>query len=151
LEQQEMKEMDFTIGDIKEIMETFHRQNLGSLKLSQGDFCLKLEGCKTEQVVAAAAAQPAPPAFSEAEESAPQYTGNVVASPIVGTFYAAPAPDKEPFVGVGQQVQKGDVLFIIESMKLMNEVTSEFSGAVTKILVENGQGVEYGQPILCIE
>lgn len=77
--------------------------------------------------------------------------GNIVTSPIVGTFYSAPSPDKEAFVKVGSQVKKGDVLFIIESMKLMNEITSECDGIVTEIIVENGKTVEYGQPILRIE
>ena len=75
----------------------------------------------------------------------------MVKSPIVGTFYAAPSPDKAPYVTAGKQVKKGDVLFIIESMKLMNEIQSEYDGTVKKILVQDGQGVEYGQPILIIE
>ncbi|MBQ8826687.1 MAG: acetyl-CoA carboxylase biotin carboxyl carrier protein [Oscillospiraceae bacterium] len=76
--------------------------------------------------------------------------GNVVKSPIVGTFYAAPSPDKAPFVTVGQQVKKGDVLMIIESMKLMNEIQSEFDGTVKDILVKNGEAVEFDQPIMII-
>ena len=71
-------------------------------------------------------------------------------APIVGTFYSSPAPDKEPFVAVGKQVKKGDVLFIIESMKLMNEIQSEYDGEVAEILVEDGAPVEYGQPIMVI-
>ena len=77
--------------------------------------------------------------------------GNVMNSPIVGTFYAAPSPEKPPFVTVGKQVSKGDVLFIIESMKLMNEVTSEYDGVVAEIFVEDGETVEFGQPIMRIE
>ena len=72
-------------------------------------------------------------------------------SPIVGTFYASPSPDKAPFVEVGQKVKKGDVLFIIESMKLMNEIQSEYDGEVVEILCENGQAVEFGQPIMLIK
>ena len=83
-------------------------------------------------------------------EQKEEIAGNVVKSPIVGTFYASAAPDKPPYVTVGKEVSEGDVLFIIESMKLMNEVTSEFSGTVEKILVQNGQAVEYGQPIMII-
>ena len=77
--------------------------------------------------------------------------GNVVKAPIVGTFYAASAPDKPPLVKVGQQVKKGDVLMIIESMKLMNEVQSDFDGTVSEILVKNGDPVEYDQPIMIIK
>lgn len=83
------------------------------------------------------------------KKSAPE--GNVMNSPIVGTFYAAPSPEKPPFVTVGKQVSKGDVLFIIESMKLMNEVTSEYDGVVAEIFVEDGETVEFGQPIMRIE
>lgn len=78
-------------------------------------------------------------------------TGQIVKSPIVGTFYSSPSPDQPPFVKVGQSVKEGDTLFIIESMKLMNEIKSEYNGKVTKILVESGEGVEYHQPILVIE
>lgn len=86
-----------------------------------------------------------------AQAEAPAVSGNVVRSPIVGTFYAASAPDKPPFVTVGQQVKKGDVIMIIESMKLMNEVQSEFDGAVAEILVKNGEAVEFDQPIMIIK
>ncbi|NWF51512.1 MAG: acetyl-CoA carboxylase biotin carboxyl carrier protein [Nitrospirae bacterium] len=74
-----------------------------------------------------------------------------VTSPIVGTFYRAPSPEAEPFVEVGSKVKKGQVLCIIEAMKLMNEIESEIDGIVIKILVENGQPVEYGEPLFLIE
>jgi acetyl-CoA carboxylase biotin carboxyl carrier protein len=78
-------------------------------------------------------------------------TGNVVKSPIVGTFYASSAPNKPPYVKVGDTVKKGDTIMIIESMKLMNEVTSEFDGTVKEILVQDGSPVEFDQPIMIIE
>ena len=68
----------------------------------------------------------------------------------MGTFYAAPSPEKEAFVTVGKEVKKGDVLFIIESMKLMNEVQSDFDGVVTQIFLKDGDAVEYGQPVMTI-
>lgn len=77
--------------------------------------------------------------------------GNVVKAPIVGTFYAAADPSKPPFAEVGKHVKKGDVLMIIESMKLMNEITSEYDGVVKQILVKNGEAVDYDQPIMIIE
>lgn len=77
-------------------------------------------------------------------------SGNIIKSPIVGTFYSSPSPDKPPFVKVGQKVNIGDVLMIIESMKLMNEIQSDYEGTVTDVLVENGSAVEYDQPILVI-
>ena len=76
--------------------------------------------------------------------------GNVVKSPLVGTFYNAPSPDAEPYVKVGDTVKKGQVLAIVEAMKLMNEIESEFDGTVEKILVSNEEVVEYGQPLFVI-
>ena len=88
---------------------------------------------------------------SNANSGAAVPSGNVVKAPLVGTFYAASAPDKPPFVTVGKRVKKGDVLMIIESMKLMNEVQSDFDGVVEEILVNNGQAVEFDQPIMIIK
>ena len=88
----------------------------------------------------------APAAAAPAEES-----GNIIKSPIIGTFYSSPAPEKPAFVKVGDSVNAGDVVCIIESMKLMNEINSEFSGRVAEIYVNNGDSVEYGQKIMRIE
>ena len=74
-----------------------------------------------------------------------------VASPIVGTFYRAPAPDAAPFVEVGARVKKGQVLCVIEAMKLMNEIESEMDGVIARILVENGHPVEYGEPLFLLD
>ena len=78
-------------------------------------------------------------------------TGSVVKSPLVGTYYAASSPENPPFVKVGDKVSKGQVLGIVEAMKLMNEIESEFDGTVKEILVENEQMVEFGQPMFVIE
>jgi acetyl-CoA carboxylase biotin carboxyl carrier protein len=75
----------------------------------------------------------------------------IVSSPIVGTFYRSPSPDSDPFVELGHQVERGEILCIIEAMKLMNEIPSETSGTIAKIFVENGQAVEYGQPLFGIK
>lgn len=96
---------------------------------------------------ASAGFQPAP----AAPAAKPAPTGHVVTSPFVGTFYRTPAPDQPPFVELNASVKKGQVLCIIEAMKLMNEIESEFAGTVTEVLVENGQPVEYGQPLFVIE
>lgn len=77
--------------------------------------------------------------------------GNIIKSPLVGTFYAAPAEDAAPFVTEGSEVKKGQTLGIVEAMKLMNEIESEFEGKVAEILVENGQMVEFGQPLFRIK
>ena len=103
------------------------------------------------QPAAAAAAQPAAPAQA-AEAAAPAASrGKTVKSPMVGTLYRAPNPEADPFVKVGSTVKVGDTLCIIEAMKLMNEIESEFAGTVVEILVENGQPIEYGQPLFIIE
>jgi acetyl-CoA carboxylase biotin carboxyl carrier protein len=121
---------------------------MGELKITKGDYSLELEAARE---TAGQAVPLSPPELARPAAVEQEYMGQVVKSPLVGAFYAAPAPDKEPYIQVGDRVEKGDVVFIIESMKLMNEVTSEYSGIVTQILAENGQGVEYGQPILVIE
>lgn len=104
---------------------------------------------------AVSAAAPAPAAEVQAAGSAADVNetipaGNIVKSPLVGTFYAAPAEDAEPFVKVGDSVKEGQVLAIVEAMKLMNEIESDFTGTVAEILVENGEAVEYGQPLFVI-
>lgn len=100
---------------------------------------------------AAQAPAPAPTGGEEAaSENGDAAAGNVVASPLVGTFYAAASPDAEPFVKVGDTVKKGQVLGIIEAMKLMNEIESEYDGVVEAVLVKNEDVVEYGQPLFRI-
>lgn len=90
-------------------------------------------------------------AQSQAAEAVGEKGGNLVKSPLVGTFYAAPSEDAEPFIKVGDTVKKGQTLAIVEAMKLMNEIESEFDGVVTEILVENEENVEYGQPLFRIQ
>lgn len=147
-----MSEKNFSFEEITKLMEKLASTGLGELSLRDGDFELLLKAkapaaisvVPATEVPAAAEAAAAP----EKTESAMQ--GKVVKSPIVGTFYAAPAPDKEPYVKVGSKVRKGDVLFVIESMKLMNEIASDYDGEVAEILVSDAQGVEFGQPIMLI-
>jgi len=79
-----------------------------------------------------------------------QLNGKIVKSPLVGTFYVAPSEDAEPYVRVGDTVKKGQTLAIVEAMKLMNEIESDYDGVVTEVLVQNGEPVEYGQPLFCI-
>jgi acetyl-CoA carboxylase biotin carboxyl carrier protein len=93
----------------------------------------------------AATAAPAPGAEPE-----PGQEGHVVKAPMVGTFYRSPSPDAKPFIEVGQAVKEGDTICIIEAMKLMNEIEADASGVVKAILVENGQPVEYGQPLFIL-
>ena len=156
-----MKEFEFSVDTVKELMDKMAKTHLGLLELEVGDVRLKLEAKQTAAAAVCAPQETAMTSVSaatlEADDSSSQEEGNeessgtIVKSPIVGTFYAAPAPDKECFVKVGQSVKKGDVLFIIESMKLMNEIQSECDGVVSQIFVKSGDGVEFGQPIMLIQ
>ncbi len=141
-----------TIECIEALAEIVNKNDLGKLKISLEDMDIVIEGKKT---VSAAAPAPAAAAVAiapqKAEITIAEESGNIVTSPIVGTFYASPAPDKPPFVKVGDTVNSGDVVCIIESMKLMNEINSEFGGRVAEIYVNNGDAVEYGQKIMRIE
>ncbi len=146
-----------TLGKLADIV---NEKDLGEITIIDGGKRITVKGKKCP---------PSPPAgmppmgmtpvmqtavMQKQTESAPnekKLSGNVVKAPLVGTYYAASAPDKPPFVKVGQQIKKGDVVMIIESMKLMNEVQSDFDGTVAEILVKNGDTVEYDQPIMIIK
>ena len=96
-------------------------------------------------------AAPAGEAPAPAVEVAAAPTGHVVKSPMVGTFYRSASPGSKPFVEIGSAIKEGDAICIVEAMKIMNEIEADMSGTVTKILVENGQAVEYGQPLFIVE
>lgn len=143
---------------IQKLADLVADKNLGEITVQNGDSTITIKGKKVaaqtvvESIPVAAAPLPAAPAAAPAPETkAAAPAGKFVKAPIVGTFYAASAPDQPPFVKVGDHIKKGDVLFIIESMKLMNEVQSEVEGTVAEILVGNGEAVEYDQPILRVE
>ena len=99
----------------------------------------------------AAPQQAAAPAAEAAPEAAPVQTGHVVKSPMVGTFYRSASPGSKPFAEVGAAIKEGDPICIVEAMKIMNEIECDMAGTVSKILVENGQAVEFGQPLFIIE
>lgn len=147
---------------IEQLAELVKAKDLGEITVADGEEIVTIKGKKCPPpppvggvppmampLMQTPVMQQTAPQTAQAE--APAVSGNVVKSPIVGTFYAASAPDKPPFVTVGQQVKKGDVIMIIESMKLMNEVQSEFDGTVAEILVKNGEAVEFDQPIMIIK
>ncbi len=146
-----MKITELSVDQIKDLMTHFAKNDLTGFSLQDGDFSLHLENVHGTVTVQ----QPCAPVLTaqapvSAEAAAPCPPGQIMKSPIVGTFYSAASPEKPPFVTPGQKVKKGDVLFIIESMKLMNEIQCECDGVVGELLVENGQAVEFGQPILTI-
>lgn len=146
-----MSELNFTPDSIRDLIELVSEKHLSSFKIEQGDFKLEIQG-EQRQATPVPAAVGAVPIPQEIPQGAPQkLAGREVKSPIVGTFYSRPAPEKPAFAPVGSQVKKGDTLYIIESMKLMNEVASEFDGVVAEYYVQDGDPVEYGQPILRLE
>ncbi|NMB30184.1 MAG: acetyl-CoA carboxylase biotin carboxyl carrier protein [Clostridiales bacterium] len=148
-----MGKIDNSVKTISELIELMNDNGVGKLEVKDGDFSVKLESlnsCISNAPASTVSVTQAAVSTSDSCESA-AISGNVITSPIVGTFYAAPAPDQSPFVEKGASVEKGDVVFIIESMKLMNEIQSEFSGKVAEIFVENGEAVEFGTPIMRIE
>lgn len=152
--------MDININVIKELINSLGKADFDSLNLETKEFKLKIERGAHGEVKtvtqAAAAVEPTSGTVAKAEatvavEKTEEVKGTVLKSPIVGTFYTAPSPDKPAFATVGQKVKRGDTLYIVESMKLMNEVASEVDGTVAEIYVKNGQPVEFNQPIMRIE
>ena len=150
-----MNDFNFETKTIDYLIDRVEKSKITKLKISCQDFEIVIESnpfkSKSCHVVEPMAAQTADISRPDASQSIEDANQNVVRAPIVGTFYSTPAPGKPPFVSVGDKINKGDVIYIIESMKLMNEVKSEFSGTLKEILVESGQSVEYGQPIMIIE
>lgn len=147
------------INDIKALAELVSKNNLSALEYSEGEMHLRIENAPRTVNVAPAVevalpAAPAVPAATPAVEAAPVAAADagadfnaakMVTSPMVGVFYASPSPTDPPFVTVGSKVKKGDVLCIIEAMKLMNEITAEEDGEIIDICATNGSVVEYGQ------
>lgn len=156
--------MKFEIDYIEKLVSLVSNSDLTELALEDGDRAILLRKEKevvTAQTVVATpqvVAQPiATPQVAKTETPAEtktvtaEPTGTPITSPMVGTFYSAPSPGAKPFVQVGETVSTGQVVCIIEAMKLMNEIESEVSGKITKILVEDGQPVEYGQVLMYVE
>lgn len=145
------------IEAIEKLASIVEAKGLSEISITNGEksVCIKGKKCVTAPMMPPMPMNAAPQIAAQAVEAPEKQPaveeGNVVKSPIVGTFYQAPSPDKPPFVKVGDKVKKGDVIMIIESMKLMNEVQSEFDGTVEKILVTDGQAVEFDQPIMIIK
>ena len=151
------------VDEIRQIIEMMREHDLLEFELEQGDVKLRLRkggavtpGVASQVPVAAPPIAAVPPAPSP--EAVPAFTPPseeidlvIVKSPIVGTFYRASEPGAKPFVEIGQQVRIGQVLCIIEAMKLMNEIDSEYDGEVTSIYVENGQAVQYGERLFAIK
>jgi len=151
------------IRKIKKLIELVEESGIAELEISEGEESVRISRHSPAPAVAPVqyAAAPAPvaapaaapaataPAAEEAAPSAP--AGHQVLSPMVGTFYRSPTPEAKSFIEVGQSVNAGDTLCIVEAMKMMNQIEADKSGVVTAILVEDGQPVEFDQPLVIIE
>lgn len=150
------------IRKVKKLIELLEESGIDELEIHEGEESVRISRhskVPAQQVYAAAPvaapAAPAPaaavaPAAGDSASAAPKLNGSVSRSPMVGTFYRAASPTSPNFVEVGQSVKKGDVLCIVEAMKMMNHIEAEASGVIESILVENGQPVEYDQPLFTI-
>ena len=152
---------------LKTLIDLVAESSISQLEITEADGRVRIvkapppsaQPAPVAQVVQIPASQPAAAAAQATAAAAPAQQaaapapsrGKTVKSPMVGTLYRAPNPEADPFVTVGSTVKVGDTLCIIEAMKLMNEIESEFAGTVVEILVENGQPIEYGQPLFVIE
>lgn len=149
------------IRKIKKLIELLEESDVEELEIKEGDDAVRISRRRQVEAYAApapvaapiqasapaAAAEPAAEARKPAEEK-PQ--GHLVRSPMVGTFYRSPSPTASPFIEVGQTVKAGDVLCIVEAMKMMNQIEADKSGTVAEILADNGQPVEFDQPLIVI-
>lgn len=139
------------IKEIKEMIQLMNENGLSELELEKEGLKIRLKKGPSGGVEPVVWQERARPEVKEPSKSqaAPQKT--LIRSPMVGTFYAAPAPDAPSFVQVGSQVEVGQVVCIVEAMKLMNEIKSEYRGRITEIFVDNGDSVEFGQALFALE
>lgn len=150
------------IRKVKKLIELLEESGIAEIEIHEGEESVRISrnSQSAPAIAAPVAAAPAPvaaapaaaPAVSaESESSSDIPSGHQVKSPIVGTLYRSPSPNAKPFVEVGQSVNVGDTLCIIEAMKIMNQIEADKSGVIKAILAENGEPVEYGQPLFIIE
>ena len=151
------------IRKVKKLIELLEESGIDELEIHEGEESVRISRYSQNAPAASYVAQPAPvaalapapaaaaaPAAETVAPEAPQPNGHQITSPMVGTFYTAPSPSSPAFVEVGQHVKEGDVLCIVEAMKMMNQIKADKSGTIEAILVENGQPVEYDQPLFMI-
>ena len=143
------------IRKVKKLIELLETSDIAEIEIKEGEEAVRISrssSVMTTVVAPAAAAAPAPTSVAAAEEKpAPQTTsGHVVSSPMVGTFYRSPSPSSPPFVEVGTHVKAGDVVCIVEAMKMMNQIEAEKAGIIEAFLVNDGEPVEFDQPLVTI-
>jgi len=139
------------IRKIKKLIELLEESNLNEIEIKEGEEAIRLSRGRPIEAIAPAPVAVAPaPQPSVASEEPPLPEGEVVKSPMVGTFYAAAKPGAEPFVAVGSEVQAGDTLCVLEAMKIFNPILAERAGTVAAILKKNGDPVEYGETLFIL-
>jgi acetyl-CoA carboxylase biotin carboxyl carrier protein len=143
------------IRKVKKLIEMLESSELEVIEIQEGEESVRLVKKQTETVVTQNLADPVTEKTvirhpQEALSTIKAAEGEVITSPMVGTFYAAPSPGARPFISVGDEIQEGDVVCIVEAMKMMNEIKSDFSGKVTSVLVENSEPVEFGQALFTV-
>ena len=154
---------------VKKLLDLISESEVDEVSIEEGEFKIKVKKTSDSPSQAPvqyqlpqqpqAPQQPAAPQASQEKQTSPEETekseskpdGEVVKSPIVGTYYEAPSPDSDPFIKVGDHVDAGQTLCIVEAMKIMNEIEAEFSGTVQKILVDNASPIEFDQPLFIIK
>lgn len=140
---------------IKALMQEFDGSGLSKLKIARDDFTIELEKVVGAVMAPVATVQAAPVAVASAAvtsvETVSEITGDLILSPMVGTYYASPSPDSPAFVKKGDTVKKGQVLAILEAMKIMNELEAEFDCKILDVIVSDGQAVEYDMPLFVVE
>lgn len=134
-----------------ELIQVVSASDIGEFKYEEEAFKISLKKAKGEGLIVKQSEPVSAIAAVQQQKVEKSGDEKVIKSPLVGTFYAAPAENADPFVKVGDSVQTGKVLAIVEAMKLMNEIESEFDGTIQEILVENGEPVEYGQPLFIVK
>jgi acetyl-CoA carboxylase biotin carboxyl carrier protein len=152
------------VDEIKSLIEVFERTTLSELELRRGETRLTLKReLSTGQIKASTKSDPisstasasspeqASDSTSTDESAAPSIDGFAIEAPIVGTFYRRPAPEEDPYVEVGDRINPGDTVCIVEAMKVMNEVRTERAGVVKEVLLDDGNPVEYGQPLIILD
>ena len=149
------------IRKVKKLIELLEESGISEIEISEGEESVRISRYPKPGAAVAPAAQAAPagppgPATTVGSAATPAAApspvrGQPVTAPMVGTFYSGPAPGAKPFVEIGTEVKPGDTLCVIEAMKMMNQIESEFAGRIVSILVENGSPVEFGQTLFVIE
>ena len=146
------------IRKVKKLIEMLESSELEVIEIQEGEESVRLVKKQTETVVSHVTQNLADSVTEktvighsqEALSTIKAADGEVITSPMVGTFYAAPSPGAKPFISVGDEIQEGDIVCIVEAMKMMNEIKSDFSGKVTSVLVENSEPVEFGQALFTV-